>query len=61
MMYPDLYYKVSDFKIKEKHGGHLGFWNHNSDLNCPGNLVKEIFPKFATHLSELNTNPVNYL
>ena len=20
MMYPDLYYKISDFKIKEKHG-----------------------------------------
>ena len=24
-------------------------------------ILKEIFPKFATHLSELNTNPVNYL
>ena len=35
-----------DPKIKEKHGGHLGFWNHNPDLNCPGDLVKEIFPKY---------------
>ena len=24
-------------------------------------IIKENFPKFATHLSELNTNPVNYL
>lgn len=24
-------------------------------------LLKEKFPKFATHLSELNTNPINYL
>lgn len=24
-------------------------------------ILKEIFPKFATHLSELNTNPINYL
>ena len=24
-------------------------------------IIKENFPKFATHLSELNTNPINYL
>ena len=24
-------------------------------------ILKENFPKFATHLSELNTNPINYL
>ena len=24
-------------------------------------ILKEKFPKFATHLSELNTNPINYL
>ena len=35
-----------DSKIKEKHGGHLGFWKHNAELNCPGNLIKEIFPKY---------------
>ena len=24
-------------------------------------ILKENFPKFATHLSEINTNPINYL
>lgn len=33
-------------RIKDKHGGHLGFWEHNSELNSPGNLAKEIYPKF---------------
>ncbi len=31
--------------LKEKHGGHLGFWKHNKKLNAPDELVKEIFPK----------------
>lgn len=31
--------------IKEKHGGHLGFWKHNKKLNAPDDLAKEFFPK----------------
>ena len=32
--------------LHDEHGGHLGLWSHDSDSNAPGNLVKEIQPKF---------------
>lgn len=32
--------------IRECHGGHLGFWGHNDQENCPGALVKEVAPLF---------------
>jgi hypothetical protein len=32
--------------LEEKHGGHLGLWNHDTAQNAPGVLVKEIQPKF---------------
>lgn len=31
--------------LKEKHGGHLGFWEHNPTSNRPGRLAKEIQPE----------------
>lgn len=30
----------------DKHGGHLGLWEHDEDGNCPGKLVHEIAPQF---------------
>ena len=33
-------------ELKEEHGGHLGFWTHDSDKNLPNSLAKEIAPKF---------------
>lgn len=33
-------------ELEEWHGGHLGLWSHNSSLNAPDLLVKEIRPKF---------------
>lgn len=37
-------YASSD--LKEEHGGHLGFWAHDQQLNQPGELLKIIQPKF---------------
>lgn len=32
--------------LKNVHGGHLGFWSHDSTNDAPGNLVKVVEPKF---------------
>ena len=31
--------------IEEKHGGHLGLWEHDNKAMQPGELIKEVFPK----------------
>jgi Rps23 Pro-64 3,4-dihydroxylase Tpa1-like proline 4-hydroxylase len=32
-------------ELKPEHGGHLGLWEHDTNINRPGRLVKEIVPK----------------
>ena len=39
IVYLEKHYKVS-------YGGHLGLWEHDKENNLPGDLKKEIFPKF---------------
>lgn len=33
-------------ELKEEHGGHLGLWAHNPEAGSPGELIKEVAPKF---------------
>lgn len=33
-------------ELQVEHGGHLGLWSHNASTNSPGELVKEVLPKF---------------
>jgi hypothetical protein len=33
-------------ELQPEHGGHLGFWAHDSQTNEPGELVTEIEPRF---------------
>lgn len=37
-------YMSSD--LKDQHGGHLGLWNHDTDNDAPGDLIKVVQPKF---------------
>ena len=32
--------------LKPEHGGHLGLWAHDAENNAPGELVKEVEPRF---------------
>lgn len=32
--------------LRESHGGHLGLWTHDEKRKAPGDLLKEIEPKF---------------
>jgi 2OG-Fe(II) oxygenase superfamily len=32
--------------LKPQHGGHLGLWSHDENMNAPLDLIKEIEPKF---------------
>lgn len=32
--------------LSDSHGGHLGLWSHNEDMNAPDELLKEVEPKF---------------
>lgn len=32
--------------LRPEHGGHLGLWAHNEEKKAPGELVKEVEPKF---------------
>ncbi len=33
-------------ELQEHHGGHLGLWRHDESMNGPGELVKEVEPRF---------------
>jgi Rps23 Pro-64 3,4-dihydroxylase Tpa1-like proline 4-hydroxylase len=33
-------------ELKPEHGGHLGLWTHDEEKNAPGNLAKEVEPRF---------------
>jgi hypothetical protein len=33
-------------ELKPEHGGHLGLWAHDEDAASPGELVKEVEPRF---------------
>lgn len=33
-------------QLKAYHGGHLGLWSHDAEQNQPGELLKEVCPKF---------------
>jgi hypothetical protein len=33
-------------ELKPEHGGHLGLWAHDEEHNCPGELIKEVDPRF---------------
>ena len=32
--------------LKPEHGGHLGLWSHDAEKQAPGELVKEVEPRF---------------
>jgi Rps23 Pro-64 3,4-dihydroxylase Tpa1-like proline 4-hydroxylase len=32
--------------LRPEHGGHLGLWTHDAEVNAPGELVKEVEPRF---------------
>lgn len=32
--------------LQPEHGGHLGLWAHDASQNAPGELIKEVQPKF---------------
>jgi Rps23 Pro-64 3,4-dihydroxylase Tpa1-like proline 4-hydroxylase len=33
-------------ELRPEHGGHLGLWSHDEESNGPGDLVKEVEPRF---------------